>query len=263
MVSLVIIGGIKRIGAAASKIVPSMCLIYVLACLWIIGTHITEVPPMIMLIISEAFNPQAMGGGILGVLIIGVQRAAFSNEAGVGSAAIAHSAAKTDEPIREGLVALLEPFIDTIVVCSLTALVILITGAWNNQTWIVDQNLEGVQITSRAFGLKIWFFPYVLTVAVVLFAFSTVISWSYYGERCWERLFGARSTIVYKVLFVSGVFFGAIFELGPVIAFADIALLAMAFPNILGALLLAPVVKRELHAYWAKYKSGEFQKVGQ
>ncbi|MEX1042078.1 MAG: alanine/glycine:cation symporter family protein [Pirellulaceae bacterium] len=262
-VSLVIIGGIKRIGAAASKIVPSMCLIYVLACLWIIGTHITEVPAMILLIISEAFNPEAMGGGLLGVLIIGVQRAAFSNEAGVGSAAIAHSAAKTDEPIREGLVALLEPFIDTIVVCSLTALVILITGAWNNQDWIVTQNLEGVQLTSRAFGDKIEFFPYLLTVAVVLFAFSTVISWSYYGERCWERLFGARSTIVYKVLFVAGVFFGAIFELGPVTAFADIALLAMAFPNILGALLLAPVVKRELHAYWAKYKSGEFEEARQ
>lgn len=262
-VSLVIIGGIKRIGAAASKIVPSMCLIYVLACLWIIGTHIDRVPEMIMLIISEAFNPKAMGGGILGVLIIGVQRAAFSNEAGVGSAAIAHSAAKTDEPIREGLVALLEPFIDTIVVCSLTALVILITGAWNNSDWILTQNLEGVQLTSKAFGDKIWFFPYLLTVAVVLFAFSTVISWSYYGERCWERLFGARSTIVYKVLFVAGVFFGAIFELEAVMAFADIALLAMAFPNILGAILLAPVVKRELHAYWAKYKSGEFKKVGQ
>ncbi|CAE7446483.1 alsT, partial [Symbiodinium sp. CCMP2456] len=236
-VGLVIIGGIKRIGATASK-----------------------VPDMIYQIFVEAFNPEAVRGGILGVIVIGVQRAAFSNEAGVGSAAIAHSAAKTDEPVREGFVALLGPFIDTIVVCSMTALVILITGAWDNRTWILDQGLEGVQLTAEAFEAEISWFPYLLMVAVVLFAFSTIVSWSYYGERCWERLFGARSIYVYKVIFVFAVFIGSIFQLGSVLDFSDFMILSMAFPNILGTVLLAPKVKKALGEYWKKYKAGEFKK---
>ncbi len=260
LVGSVIIGGIKRIGATAAKIVPAMCLLYIAACLWIIGSHITDVPMMVMSIFTEAFNPAAVRGGILGVIVIGVQRAAFSNEAGVGSAAIAHSAAKTGEPVREGFVALLEPFVDTIVVCSMTALVILITGAWDNRDWILRQGLEGVQLTSAAFKNEISWFPYVLTVAVVLFAFSTIISWSYYGERCWERMFGARSIMAYKVLFVTAVFLGPIFPLSNVIAFSDIMILAMAFPNILGAILLAPTVKRAAREYWRKFKAGEFNK---
>lgn len=259
-VGLVIIGGIKRIGATASKVVPAMCLMYILACLWIIGAHITQVPDMIYQIFVEAFNPEAVRGGILGVIVIGVQRAAFSNEAGVGSAAIAHSAAKTDEPVREGFVALLGPFIDTIVVCSMTALVILITGAWDNRTWILDQGLEGVQLTAEAFEAEISWFPYLLMVAVVLFAFSTIVSWSYYGERCWERLFGARSIYVYKVIFVFAVFIGSIFQLGSVLDFSDFMILSMAFPNILGTVLLAPKVKKALGKYWKKYKAGEFKK---
>ncbi|QDU75183.1 Amino-acid carrier protein AlsT [Bremerella volcania] len=259
-VGLVIIGGIKRIGATASKVVPAMCLIYILACLWIIGAHITQLPELIAQIFTEAFNPEAVRGGILGVIVIGVQRAAFSNEAGVGSAAIAHSAAKTDEPVREGFVALLGPFIDTIVVCSMTALVILITGAWDNRGWILDQGLEGVQLTAEAFEAELWWFPYILMVAVVLFAFSTIVSWSYYGERCWERLFGARSIYVYKVIFVFAVFIGTIFELGSVLDFSDFMILSMAFPNILGALLLAPKVRTALGEYWKKYKAGEFKK---
>jgi len=259
-VALVIIGGIKRIGATASKIVPSMCLLYVAACVWIIATHITQVPALVLLIFTEAFNPTAIQGGILGVIVLGVQRAAFSNEAGVGSAAIAHSAAKTDEPVREGFVALLGPFIDTIVVCSMTALVILITGAWDNQEWIVDRGLEGVQLTSEAFKNEIDFFPYVLTISVVLFAFSTIVSWSYYGERCWERLFGARSLMIYKAIFVFAVFVGAMFDLGNVLTFSDIMILTMAFPNVLGALLLAPVVKRALGDYWRRYQANEFKK---
>ncbi len=259
-VGLVIIGGIKRIGATASKVVPAMCLMYILACLWIIGAHITQLPELIAQIFTEAFNPEAVRGGILGVIVIGVQRAAFSNEAGVGSAAIAHSAAKTDEPVREGFVALLGPFIDTIVVCSMTALVILITGAWDNRSWILDQGLEGVQLTAEAFEAEISWFPYVLMVAVVLFAFSTIVSWSYYGERCWERLFGARSIYVYKVIFVFAVFIGAIFELGSVLDFSDFMILSMAFPNILGALLLAPKVRTALREYWRKYKANEFKK---
>ena len=259
MVGAVIIGGIKRIGAAASKIVPSMCIMYIAACLWIILSHASEVPAMIGLIFSEAFTPKAMGGGFVGVLVMGVQRAAFSNEAGVGSAAIAHSAARTDQPVREGAVALLGPFIDTIVVCSMTALVILITGAWDNTEWVVNQKLAGTPLTSKAFGEQISFFPYVLTVAVVLFAYSTIISWSYYGERCWERLFGPRSTIVYKAIYVGCVIVGAIVDLGAVLEFSDMMILSMAFPNILGAILLSGKVRAALKTYWNSYQAGEFE----
>ena len=259
MVGIVIIGGIKRIGAAASRIVPTMCILYVIACLYIIVLHAGDVPELVAQIFREAFSPVAFGGGLVGVLVIGVQRAAFSNEAGVGSASIAHSAAKTDEPVREGTVALMGPFIDTVVVCSMTALVILITGAWNNDEWIIEQGRMGTPLTSKAFAQEIWFFPYVLSIAVVLFAYSTIISWSYYGERCWERLFGARSTIVYKTLYVIAVFVGSIVNLGAVLDFSDMMILSMAFPNILGMILLSPKVRRDLVDYWKRYKGGEFQ----
>jgi alanine or glycine:cation symporter, AGCS family len=260
LVGVVIIGGIKSIGSVAEKIVPTMCFIYVLACMFVIVSHITELPALIGLIFTEAFNPSAFGGGMVGVLIIGVQRAAFSNEAGVGSAAIVHSAAKTSEPIREGTVALLEPFIDTIVVCSMTALVILITGAWNNAAWL-DEGLAGTALTSRAFASEISWFPYVLTLAVVLFAYSTMISWSYYGERCWETLFGSSkaSVYTYKLLFVVAVFVGATAQLGTVLDFSDMMILCMAFPNILGLALLSPGVRRDLLDYWKRFKNGEFK----
>jgi len=261
LVAVVIIGGIKSIGKVAERIVPAMCLIYILACLYVILAHIGAIPELIGLIFTEAFNPQAFGGGLVGVLVIGVQRAAFSNEAGVGSAAIVHSAAKTDEPIREGAVALLEPFIDTIVVCSMTALVILITGAWNNSDWIIEQGLAGTQLTSEAFESVLPWFPYILTLAVVLFAFSTMISWSYYGERCWERLFGgsAISVYTYKAIFILAVLVGAIVPLGAVLDFSDMMILCMAFPNVLGLILLSPNVRKDLMAYWQRYKSGEFK----
>ena len=261
LVGVVIIGGIKSIGSVAEKIVPTMCFIYVVACLFVIVSHLTELPALISLIFTEAFNPDAFGGGMVGVLIIGVQRAAFSNEAGVGSAAIVHSAAKTSEPIREGTVALLEPFIDTIVVCSMTALVILITGAWNNEAWL-DEGLAGTALTSRAFASEISWFPYVLTLAVVLFAYSTMISWSYYGERCWETLFGSSkvSVYTYKLLFVLAVFVGATAQLGTVLDFSDMMILCMAFPNILGLVLLSPGVRRDLMDYWKRFKNDEFKK---
>ncbi len=259
MVAVVIIGGIRRIGAAASKIVPTMCLLYVAACLWIILSHIGQVPALIADIFTEAFNSRAMGGGMLGVLVVGVQRAAFSNEAGVGSAAIAHSAAKTEEPIREGAVALLGPFIDTVIVCSMTALVILITGAWDNSAWIVDQGLAGAALTSEAFKSEISWFPWVLSIAVVLFAYSTIISWSYYGERASESLFGPRAILPYKVLTVLCVFAGAVFNAGAVLDFSDMMILSMAFPNILGVVLLAPKVKADLQNYWTRYRAGEFR----
>ncbi len=259
LVGAVIIGGIKRIGAAASKIVPSMCIMYSLACLYIILTHLSQVPSLVVQIFTEAFSGAAMGGGIVGVLVVGVQRAAFSNEAGAGSAAIAHSAARTEEPIREGCVALLGPFIDTIVVCSMTALVILITGAWDNNEWIVEQGLEGAALTSRAFQEEISWFPILLSIAVTLFAYSTIISWSYYGEKAWETLFGARSTFLYKILAVIAVFVGTIVNLGSVLDFSDMMILGMAFPNILGVVLLSPKVRKDLMDYWARYKAGEFK----
>ena len=259
MVAMVIIGGIKRIGATASKIVPSMCLIYIAACLWIILVHASQVPALFAQIFTEAFHPKAFGGGLLGILVVGVQRAAFSNEAGVGSASIAHSAAKTDEPVREGIVALLGPFIDTVVVCSMTALVILITGAWNNEAWVVEQGLVGTPLTSKAFAQEIHWFPYVLSIAVFLFAYSTIISWSYYGERCWERLFGARSTVIYKLIYVAAAFLGAIVNLGSVLDFSDMMILSMAFPNVLGLLLLSPKVRRDLIDYWDRLQAGQFR----
>ena len=260
LVGIVIIGGIKRIAAAAEKVVPTMCVVYVTACLVIIGMNLGQVPTLVGSIFSEAFNPVAFGGGLLGVIVWGVQRAAFSNEAGVGSAAIAHSAAKTDEPVREGAVALLGPFIDTIVVCSMTALVILITNAWDNDAWVVDQGLEGAALASAAFTAQLgdWF-NIVFSIAVLLFAYSTIISWSYYGERSWERLFGARSTFMYRILAVVCVFVGTVVNLGAVLDFSDFMILAMAFPNILGLLFLVPLVKQDLDDYWRRYKAGEFK----
>lgn len=259
LVGIVIVGGIKRIGAAAEWLVPSMCAIYILACLWVIGLNASRIPSLVSQILSEAFSGAAVGGGLLGVMVTGVRRAAFSNEAGVGSAAIAHSAARTSEPIREGAVALLEPFVDTVVVCSMTALVILLTGAWNNEDWIIGQHAEGASLTALAFrdGVGDWF-TYVLAVAVFLFAYSTIISWSYYGERCWERLFGARSIIVFKVLYLLCVVLGAIMPMSSVLDFSDMMILCMAFPNIIGCVLLAPGVRRDLFDYWRRYKAGEF-----
>ncbi|MEW4489177.1 alanine:cation symporter family protein [Thalassoglobus sp. JC818] len=258
-VAAVILGGIKRIAAAASKIVPTMCIIYSAACLYIIVMHLDRVPELVASIFTEAFTGAAMGGGIIGVLVVGVQRAAFSNEAGAGSAAIAHSAAKTEEPVREGCVALLGPFIDTVIVCSMTALVILITGAWDNNDWIVEQGLEGAALTSRAFKEEISWFPMVLSIAVTLFAYSTIISWSYYGEKAWETIFGARSTIIYKCLAVICVFIGTIVNLGSVLDFSDMMILGMAFPNILGVVLLSPSVRSDLLKYWKRYQAGDFK----
>ncbi len=194
LVGVVIIGGIKRIGKVAGLVVPVMCAVYVIAGLAVILANTDQVADAFGKILGLAFEPEAVGGGFLGVLVLGFQRAAFSNEAGVGSASIAHSAAATDEPVREGIVALLEPFIDTIVVCTMTGLVVVITGAYANGE-------AGVEMTSAAFDTVIPGFKYVLTFAVFMFAFSTMISWSYYGERCWTFLFGANSSMAYRVVF--------------------------------------------------------------
>lgn len=253
LVGVVIIGGIRRIGQVAGFIVPIMCGVYLLAGFFIIFTNLDEVGPAFGKIVGEAFTPKAGFGGMLGVLITGFRRAAFSNEAGVGSASIAHSAAATDEPVREGIVALLEPFIDTIIVCTMTGLVVVITGAYQG-------NAEsGVLMTSDAFATVLPWFPKVLSLAVFLFAFSTMISWSYYGERCWAFLFGTELSIVYKVLFLAFAVLGAILKLGNVIDFSDLMILGMSFPNILGAVLLSGKVRQALDAYWSRYQSGQMQ----
>lgn len=250
LVGAVIIGGIKRIGRVAELIVPFMCGVYVLAGVAVVVMHAGDVPMAFGKIVSEAFSPMAVGGGVLGVLVVGFQRAAFSNEAGVGSASIAHSAATTKEPVREGVVALLEPFIDTVVVCTMTGLVVVITGTYQT-------GAEGVEMTSAAFETVIPGFKYVLTAAVVLFAYSTMISWSYYGERCFTFLFGTSSSMFYRVIFLGFTMLGAILELGNVIAFSDLMILGMAFPNILGMLLLSGKVRATLDDYWGRLKRGE------
>jgi AGCS family alanine or glycine:cation symporter len=253
LVGIVIIGGIRRLGQVAGFIVPVMCGIYLIAGLFIIVTNFDQVGPAFGKIIGEAFSPQAGFGGVLGVLVTGFRRAAFSNEAGVGSASIAHSAAATDEPVREGIVALLEPFIDTIVVCTMTGLVVVITGAYEGG------GEEGVLMTSKAFATVLPWFPKVLSLAVFLFAFSTMISWSYDGVRGWTFLFGAQFSMVYKVLFLGFVVFGSVLKLGNVIDFSDLMILGMSFPNILGAFLLSGKVRDALKNYWSRYKSGEMQ----
>lgn len=257
LVAIVIIGGIKSIAKVTDKIVPFMVSVYVAAALVIIFMNFSEIPATFGLIFTGAFAPTAIAGGFVGVLIQGFRRAAFSNEAGVGSAAIAHSAVKTNNPASEGLVALLEPFIDTVVVCTMTALVIIITG--NH----VTAETEGVALTSRAFSSAIPWFKYVLALAVLLFAFSTMISWSYYGLKSWTYLFGNTkvSDITYKVLFCGFVVVGAASSLKAVFDFSDAMIFAMVFPNVIGLVILAPVVKEELNNYLAKIKSGEVAKV--
>jgi AGCS family alanine or glycine:cation symporter len=258
--ALVIIGGIQGIARVTSRIVPFMAVIYVAAGLVIIALHLPEVPAAFAAIINGAFSAEGVAGGVIGVLIQGFKRAAFSNEAGIGSAAIAHSAVRTNRPVTEGFVALYEPFIDTVVVCTVTALVIVVTGTWDPA---VDPN-NGVALTSEAFESTIPWFPWVLTVAVVLFAFSTIISWSYYGLKAWTYLFGETliTDAVYKIFFLGATVAGSSMQLGSVIDFSDAMIFAMAFPNVLGIYFLLPVVKRELDEYWADYKSGRLKKFG-
>jgi AGCS family alanine or glycine:cation symporter len=260
LVGMVIIGGIKGIARVTSKIVPFMAVTYVIAGLAIIFINFSQVPSAFAAIFAGAFTAEGISGGVIGVLFQGFKRAAFSNEAGVGSAAIAHSAVQTKRPVTEGFVALYEPFIDTIVVCTITALVIIITGTWDPS---VDPS-AGVQLTSTAFGSAISWFPWVLTIAVLLFAFSTMISWSYYGLKAWTFLFGEKKVTdaTYKILFLFFVVVGSSMQLGAVIDFSDAMIFAMAFPNLLGCYFLLPVVKRELNEYWADYKSGRLVKTG-
>jgi AGCS family alanine or glycine:cation symporter len=299
---IVIIGGIKSIAKVTEMIVPFMAILYIVACLVVILTNIQHFPTAISLIFSEAFTPRAGLGGIVAVILTGFQRAAFSNEAGAGSAAIAHSAVKTRYPASEGLVALLEPFIDTVVICTMTALVIvffnltnadiqgqsltlkdeanrakvmatlesdtvnkdqvLVLGLKDEAGLVLLKNgkggLNGVGLTSAAFGHAVSWFPYVLTVAIVLFAFSTMISWSYYGLQSWKFLFGRSQAadISFKILFLLFVVIGASAKLDSVIKFSDAMILALVFPNMVGLFVLAPRVGREVGKYLNAIRSG-------
>ena len=259
VVGVIIIGGIKRIASVTEKIVPFMALLYIVACLYILLVNFSFLDDAIDLIVKEAFNPTAIGvGGIIGVLMVGFRRAAFSNEAGVGSASIAHSAVKTKYAASEGLVALLEPFIDTVVICTLTALVIITfnsTGvfAYGGEGGVMIDGVmyEGAGITSKAFAEYIPYSDVFLTVAVVLFAVSTMISWSYYGLQSWKFLFGRgeKSDLTYKLLFLSFVIIGSAASMNSIWAFSDAMIFAMVFPNMVGLYILFPVVKEQLTKY--------------
>jgi alanine or glycine:cation symporter, AGCS family len=259
-VGIVIIGGLRRIARVTDKIVPIMALVYVAGCLVVILTNLANVPAAMVYIVEQAFNPDAVYGGFIGVLVVGFQRAAFSNEAGAGSAAIAHSAARTEYPVREGIVALLEPFIDTVVICTMTALVIVFSGAYANPAYegIIAAN-QGAALTSRAFGEHLPFFSHILSVAVMLFAYSTMISWSYYGERCAVWLFGAKASLPYKVVFLTFTFLGSVITATQILDFGDLMILGMAFPNLLGVYILSGKVKSLLDDYWSRYKTNQFK----
>lgn len=260
----VILGGIKRIGQATSKLVPFMVALYVGASLYIIAIHIADIPAAAALIFRMAFSEHAYYGGIVGVIVWGIKRAHFSNEAGLGSSSIAHAAAKTDEPVREGLVGMMEPFIDTIIVCFMTALVVILTGVWQ------DPNIPqeaGVTLTMVAFESVISWYPYVLTGCIVLFAYSTVISWCYYGERAWIYLLdhfngmGHKTLIVFRIIYLAFILVGAVNTLSDVLLFTDLMILSMAYPNLIGSILLAPKVKEVVDDYWHRYASGKMVRV--
>jgi AGCS family alanine or glycine:cation symporter len=275
LTAIVIVGGIRRIASTADKIVPIMCSIYVLAGIVILLKNASAVPEAISTIFSMAFTADAARGGFFGVLVQGFKRAAFSNEAGVGSAAIAHAAARTEYPIREGIVALLEPFVDTIIVCTMTALVIVVTGAWDYQNpdfsaefkapYTFNENnvptqVKGAALTSIVMDGQIPGFRYVLALATFLFAYSTMISWSYYGERCWAWLFGEGTSNVYKAIFLVFTFLGSVISAKNVMDFGDLMIFGMMIPNMLGLFLLSGGVARDLNAYWKKLKSGEMDR---
>ena len=255
----VILGGIQSIAKVTEKIVPFMAVLYCVSALIIIALNAAYLPAAIKAIFVGAFTGQGVAGGALGVMVIGFQRAVFSNEAGLGSASIAHSAVKTDEPITEGVVALLEPFIDTIVICTITALVI-------TTSTIADPSFAGdakaVAMTSAAFARHISWFPYPLAFAAVLFAVSTMISWSYYGLKGWTYLFGEapQGQKLYKFIFCFFIFLGPLMQLGPILKISDALVFLICIPNILGLYLLAPSVKKDMKSYFDRIKSGEIKK---
>ncbi|MDN3269234.1 alanine/glycine:cation symporter family protein [Streptomyces sp. MA15] len=251
LVGLVLLGGIRSIASVTSRLVPAMAIMYVVACLIVILTNVTAVPGAIGEVFQGAFEAEGVAGGVIGALIVGFQRAAFSNEAGLGSAPIAHSAVKTRHPASEGLVALLEPFIDTVVICTMTALTIVIAAPASWDAAREGESIGGVTITSDAFETVLPWFPNLLTVAVLLFAFSTILTWGYYGLKAWAYLFGRSKTseTVFKAVWSVFVIAGSLLSLDSLISLADSALFLLSVFNIIGLYLLAPVVKRELDSF--------------
>ncbi|GAB5551761.1 MAG: alanine/glycine:cation symporter family protein [Saprospiraceae bacterium] len=257
LVALVILGGLRSIAKVTSRLVPFMGILYVLCGVTIILLNADKVPGAVSAVLTNAFNPQAIGGGMIGVMILGFQRAAFSNEAGLGSAAIAHSAVKTKEPVTEGFVALLEPFIDTVVICSITALVILTTVYDPGMT---GAGVQGVELTAKAFGDTLSWSVVPLSIVAILFAYSTIISWSYYGLKGWTYLLGTSKIkeLIFKIIFCLFVVLGCTIQLDAVLDLSDALVFIVAIPNVIGLYILAPVVKKELKAYQAKLKAGAF-----
>ncbi|MDE9380101.1 alanine/glycine:cation symporter family protein [Vibrio alginolyticus] len=259
LVFSVIVGGMPSIASVTEKVVPWMAALYIGMAVVVIGSNLDQVGPAFSAIFTGAFTGEGVVGGFIGALIQGLKRATFSNEAGVGSAAIAHSAVKTKEPITEGLVSLLEPFVDTVIICTMTALVITIAGL--NTGPFDGSGLTGVTLTAASFTETAGFFKYTLALAVIMFAFSTMISWSYYGLKAWTYLFGEgkATELVFKVMFCVFVVIGATIQFGAVIDFSDAAIFAMSIFNILGLYFLMPVVKKELQSFVARVKSGEIK----
>jgi len=255
LTGMVIVGGIKSIAKVTSKLVPFMALLYTATALVIIGYHYDRLPAAFAAIISNAFSPEGVTGGMIAVLVLGFRRAAFSNEAGIGSSAVAHSAVQTEEPLTQGFVAMLEPFIDTVVICTLTALVIILTVY--DPALLNDGTISGVELTSSAFASVIPWFPYVLAVVVMLFAYSTMISWSYYGLEGFIYIFGPHSwaKLTFNTVFCLFVIVGTTTQLAAVLDFSDAMIFAMALANVLGLYLLVPGVKKDLDAYWARIKA--------
>ena len=258
LVALVILGGIRSIAKVTDKLVPGMAIFYVVSCLLVLGLNFSNIPAAIGEIFAGAFNPQGVAGGIVGVMIIGFQRSAFSNEAGIGSAPIAHSAVKTRRPISEGFVALLEPFIDTVIVCTMTALTIIVANQESYREDLGAGEIGGVALASDAFSTVASWYPVLLAIAVALFAFSTLITWAYYGEQAWGFLFGRAkaSVTVFRTLVCVFVVIGCVATFSKVVEFADAALFMCAFINILGLYMLMPVVKKEMKRYLADRKAG-------
>lgn len=255
-VGIVIVGGIHRIAGVAEKIVPLMCALHIVMSFVILFQNYDLIPMAFSKIFYGAFNPDAMYGGFLGVLVQGVRRAAFSNEAGMGSAAIVHSTAKTVHPVEEGMVSLLEPFIDTVISCTMTALVMVITGAYNNPDYIdLIHGNQGSALTLKAYGGAHWTFTYLLCAVIFMFAYATIISWSYYGERTFVFVFGESKKRIYQVILLSVLFLGAIAHSTQVMEFGDLMILGMGFPNLIGVFLMRKEIKASLQDYISKLKA--------
>jgi AGCS family alanine or glycine:cation symporter len=251
-VAVVIIGGIRSIARVTSRLVPLMCAIYLLAATTILVMHAAAIPGALAAIVTGAFAPEGVVGGVVGVFVVGMRRAVYSTEAGTGISTMVHAAAKTREPVSQGLAASVEPFFDTIVVNSMTALVIVVTGAYR-----LD-GLGDIQITSAAFGSVIWWFPYILAVCVLLFAFTTIVSWSYYMSRAWAYLLGYSrlSMNAYRVLFCLAIIPGGVMTVQQVVDFIDSLVVLITIPNVIGLYLLAPTIRRDLRDYLARMAMG-------